>query len=507
MDDEKRAFGGDTSRRMRTTHDALDLDAPLQAIIALACSHALTVCALDGIFGIRGGILRCGRLLRAAALRTMNCTFVARCAHALAQLRAEATTLLAGSNARLLGGSSGGSGGSSSGAAGDLAAAAAAALDPGRCVVAKYEQHQKRARRAPTKVIAEACPGLLSKAAAARPTPAAAAAEAASSMAAALATDAGSAALTAPLLDALLAQGELCAQLAVATASAGGRGGAGNSGSQIGGGSSRGSSKTLQNHDKVVQLARSALTEAMLSADERGGSSGLRVAARARVALARVHLARTPQQQASGAGASVRATHSAVAAARRLLTWITEHNEPSVAALRAQVALLLASLPPLPAAAADHDDSDALPWCDERCEVKADGCVAGVYRVPATAVEGGDVTRDAEECRKACGQFYHLLVTAAGTVTRVDVYEASSEVREAYQDKRRELSAQGKSADETRVLHGTRRENVERICAAGFKVGTQGVADSWKPHSDWCIFKTGQQLLPVYVVHYSGSRR
>ncbi|KAG5177742.1 AAA domain-containing protein [Tribonema minus] len=343
---------------------------------------------------------------------------------------------------------------------------------PLRGVIAKYQQHQERARRAPTKVIAEACPGALSKVAAARPAPDAAAAEAASSMAAALATDAASTALTAPLLDALLTQGELCAQLAVATASAAGRGGAGDGGSQIGGGSGgSSSSRALQDHDKVVQLARSALTEAMLSADERGGSSGLRVAARARLALARVHLARTPQQQVTSAGASVRVARSDIAAARRLLTWITERDEPSVAALHAQAAPLLNSLPPPPAAAADHDDSDAMPWCEERCEVKADGCVAGVYRVPATAVEGGAVTRDAEEFRKACGQFYHLLGTAAGTVTRVDVYETSKEVREAYQTKRHELSDQGKSADETWVFHGTRRENVERICAAGFKIG------------------------------------
>ena len=26
--------------------------------------------------------------------------------------------------------------------------------------------------------------------------------------------------------------------------------------------------------------------------------------------------------------------------------------------------------------------------------------------------------------------------------------------------------------------------------------------DSWKPHSDWLVFKSGSQLLPKYVIHF-----
>jgi len=100
------------------------------------------------------------------------------------------------------------------------------------------------------------------------------------------------------------------------------------------------------------------------------------------------------------------------------------------------------------------------------------------------------------------------------------------------------------------VFHGTpQKENIESICVSGFKVGGQGVGiahgaaygkgvytakgpstplgygqdakavilckalsgkrgnkaeehDSWAPNQDWLIFKTAEQLLPVYVLHY-----
>ena len=32
--------------------------------------------------------------------------------------------------------------------------------------------------------------------------------------------------------------------------------------------------------------------------------------------------------------------------------------------------------------------------------------------------------------------------------------------------------------------------------------GAQGVGDSWRPHQDWCIFKTKVQVLPRYVLHF-----
>ena len=32
--------------------------------------------------------------------------------------------------------------------------------------------------------------------------------------------------------------------------------------------------------------------------------------------------------------------------------------------------------------------------------------------------------------------------------------------------------------------------------------GAQGAGDSWEPNGDWVIFKTGEQLVPKYVVHF-----
>ena len=152
------------------------------------------------------------------------------------------------------------------------------------------------------------------------------------------------------------------------------------------------------------------------------------------------------------------------------------------------------------------------------------------------------------EFYKAAGQYYHLLGNKSRKVKQVDVY-TSPKNEEKYRAQKEELKGLGKSHEETWVFHGTPdSKNVEEICCNGFKVGGAGVPfqngdtygrgvytaqgpdtpisygdnsscvilclgllgtcdkqeidDSWRPHSDWIVFKDPAQLLPKYVVHF-----
>lgn len=121
----------------------------------------------------------------------------------------------------------------------------------------------------------------------------------------------------------------------------------------------------------------------------------------------------------------------------------------------------------------------------------------------------------------------------------------------AFANTQREFAAAGKSAEPIFVFHGTLAANLERIMLEGFKIGGAGVSkingdthgtgvyaatgpdtpeaysrdstcvilamalpgmvgqpsargtdgsDSWRPRHDWIVFRSGAQLLPLYVV-------
>ena len=180
--------------------------------------------------------------------------------------------------------------------------------------------------------------------------------------------------------------------------------------------------------------------------------------------------------------------------------------------------------------------------------------MGGMMRTLKAQEIGSNVCTDLEEFNIACGQFLRLLpptITAQRQVTKVDVYE-SRIVKDNYERKRSDFAGTKKSTKEVWVFHGTNCENIHKICCEGFKIGGAGVAvahgsaygkgvysatgpstpmgygnganavilckalpgdidtdmrDSWRPNadSDWLIFKTAEQLLPVYVVHFRSS--
>ena len=155
----------------------------------------------------------------------------------------------------------------------------------------------------------------------------------------------------------------------------------------------------------------------------------------------------------------------------------------------------------------------------------------------------------------ACAQFLRLLGSQA-EVLEVDIYDSLA-VQARYMAKIDEFQGAKKPTKEVWVFHGTSPENIEKICRNGFKIGGQGVpisngaaygrgvytatgpntpvqyarrggsdaiilckslpgatkgstekdgGDSWKAsNSDWMIFKTVEQLLPKYVVHFRSN--
>ena len=162
---------------------------------------------------------------------------------------------------------------------------------------------------------------------------------------------------------------------------------------------------------------------------------------------------------------------------------------------------------------------------------------------------GSKASKECEEFNIACGHFLRFLGDKrTANVTQVDVYD-SLVVQQQYEQKKEEFKREKKPMGEEWVFHGTpKAENVQSICQRGFKIGGDDVTiahgrlygrgvysatgpdtpmlygsdaksvilckalpgktgtregdDSWKPHKDWMIFKTAEQLLPVYVVHF-----
>ena len=167
------------------------------------------------------------------------------------------------------------------------------------------------------------------------------------------------------------------------------------------------------------------------------------------------------------------------------------------------------------------------------------------------------------EFNMAYGQFLRLMKAgekpwdAQVKIVQVDVYD-NPLLAERFQNELISLSARGRPLEEDWVFHGTgSADNVQRIMLEGFKVGgidgipmsngakhgngvytakgpdtpmmygketglvilaralrgrrsqragTAGYdSDSWEPSGDWVVFQRGQQLLPIYVVHYKAA--
>ena len=173
-----------------------------------------------------------------------------------------------------------------------------------------------------------------------------------------------------------------------------------------------------------------------------------------------------------------------------------------------------------------------------------------LHMMPLSKIKdvGCKISREVDEFSMATGHFWRLLGSHKD-IKQVDVYD-SPVVQAAYEDKRSEFERAKKPTTETWVFHGTHETwNIEKICESGFKVGGQNVqiahgaaygrgvytaegprtpmsygnqkavilckalpgdcskgqgnGDSWVPQlgSDWRIFKTAEQLLPVYVLY------
>jgi hypothetical protein len=186
----------------------------------------------------------------------------------------------------------------------------------------------------------------------------------------------------------------------------------------------------------------------------------------------------------------------------------------------------------------------------------------GVPRAPAPVVGKKITIVDSKEkvstdlnmffFNEACTQFYKLCPGASSKITAVDYYGAIGGKLESVFQACQGAFAQ-KNVDDSAiwVFHGTKtHDNIASIMKEGFKVGgqdghpvahgtacgrgvysaigpqtpmgyggatkavilckalpgavgAQEVADSWNPHGDWRIFKTSQQVLPFYVLHFA----
>jgi len=155
-------------------------------------------------------------------------------------------------------------------------------------------------------------------------------------------------------------------------------------------------------------------------------------------------------------------------------------------------------------------------------------------------------TRELAEFNFACAQLLKLLGSTSTSihVQQVDVYE-SQLVENAYLKKKSSMPL----SRELWVFHGTDTKNIGPIMSGGLKVGgqdtgirvangsyhgkgvytatspktpmqfarsgnkrlilakalegvkgTRDTSDCWAPQQDWLVFKTGDQLLPKYVV-------
>lgn len=176
-------------------------------------------------------------------------------------------------------------------------------------------------------------------------------------------------------------------------------------------------------------------------------------------------------------------------------------------------------------------------------------------RYTLQSADVGAKARESREWNFAHGQFKRLTRGKAlySTCTAIDVYE-NPRLRARFRRQRDAFASCGKSTEEIWVFHGTSEANVASIMAGGFKVGGHDVAlahgalhghgiytakgpdtpmdyagvasseyvilaralpgaigvgageascDCWEPEQDWAIFRSGSQLLPVYVVRFS----
>ena len=168
------------------------------------------------------------------------------------------------------------------------------------------------------------------------------------------------------------------------------------------------------------------------------------------------------------------------------------------------------------------------------------------------------VTKENEHLNMALGHYTRLMKgQTRGHITQVDYYESLA-TREAYGRTQEQFHREGKD-EEIWVFHGTGKvDNAVKILSRGFKVGgvddgvpiangdvhgrgvyaadgprtpsdyaggqgkvilaralpgrkqegavrqkPDGSLDSWRPRDDWIVFKSGAQLLPVYILHLS----
>jgi len=171
-----------------------------------------------------------------------------------------------------------------------------------------------------------------------------------------------------------------------------------------------------------------------------------------------------------------------------------------------------------------------------------------LYSIKASSLDSRD-TREQAEFNFAYGQMLRLAENSRTYhVTQVDFYE-SPLVKAKYESKKKSMP----HSNEFWVFHGTKTEDAKNaIMTGGFKVGgqdtrvpivngkvhgngvytatgpntpmtsysgeskrvilakalegtrgTQGASDCWAPRGDWLVFRTGEQLLPTYVVHWA----
>ena len=171
------------------------------------------------------------------------------------------------------------------------------------------------------------------------------------------------------------------------------------------------------------------------------------------------------------------------------------------------------------------------------------------HTVLASSVADGSETRELAEFNFAWAQMQRLMVGRTIQIHQIDVYESPT-VERIYEAKRLTKP----ESNELWVFHGTGDAGIDGIMQGGFKVagrdpgappvrhgaayghgvytatgpkypmvyansagtnavilakalegtrGLQGIDDCWAPRENWLVFKTGEQLLPKYVVHWA----
>ena len=161
------------------------------------------------------------------------------------------------------------------------------------------------------------------------------------------------------------------------------------------------------------------------------------------------------------------------------------------------------------------------------------------------------VTPESDAFNFALEHYLRLSGSTAGRVRQVDWYK-SEKTMAAFGQMKSDFEATGRSVNEMWVFHGT-DANVDEIMINGFEIGGDGVdvrngathghgvytatgprrperyapnskkiilaralpgisgtaetdhCDSWRPEKDYVIFRQGDQLLPVYVIHLNNE--